>query len=482
VTRDESFKAIFYSESIAVVGASSNPQKPGGMYVLNLICGGFQGKLYPVNTKGGEILGLKSYPNLKSIPEPVDYVICCVPKSLALDVLDDCVANGAKVVQFFTAGFRETGEEEGIKLEEKMRERVQGKNLRIIGPNCAGVTCPAHFRAYGPAPFTLNPEAGGVAFVSHSSGLVGNVIEAGLARGIKFSKPAAFNNCCDLSELDFLDYVGDDPETKIVGSYLEGTSNGTRLFQLMKEIARIKPLVVWKGGQTEAGAQAAASHTASLAGSINIWKVAIKQAGAIFVPDFGELVDSLLAFQYFSPFTGDNVAIIGGFSTPGGGASVTSADECASQGLKVPPFTKETQEKLKAMLGTTGTILRNPLDMGAGLGKDSLKILKETLEVIAANPGIDAIMFNIWVTWFHKVFSPLEMKELFSCLKDFRENHEKPLMVISRSGISEKERSEDIKKLAQMGMPTYSTIARAAKALANVREYFKNHNLNEVIT
>ena len=481
MTRDESFKAIFYPESIAVVGASSNPSKPGGMYIQNLISGGFRGKVYPVNPKGDEILDLKTYPDLKSIPEPVDYVICCVPRSLALDVLDDCAANRAKVVQFFTAGFKESGEKEGVELEARMRERVQGKNLRVIGPNCAGVTCPAHFRAYGPAPFTLNPEAGGVAFVSHSSGLVGNVIEAGLARGIKFSKPAAFNNCCDLNELDFLDYVGADPETKIVGTYLEGTSNGIRLLQLMKEIARIKPLVVWKGGQTEAGAQAAASHTASLAGSIDIWKVAIKQAGAIFAPDFEELLDCLLAFQYLSPFTGDSMAIIGGFSTPGGGASVTSADECASQGLKVPPFTKETQGKLKAMLGTTGTILRNPLDMGAGLGKDSLRILKETLELISNDPGIDAIMFNMWVTWVHKVFSPAEMEELFGCLKDFQGNHKKPLVLISRPGISERERSEDIKKLAQMGIPTYPTIARAAKALANVKQYFENH-LNEVMT
>ena len=470
----QTFKAIFDPASIAIVGASGNLQKPGGQYLCNLVSGGFPGRLYPVNPKGGELLGIKVYPDLKLIPESVDYVICCLSKELALNILDDCAANGAKVVQFFTAGFRETGEEEGLELEAKLVEKAREKGLRILGPNCAGVAYPGHFRAFGPAPFTIKAEVGDVAFISHSSGMIGNVLETGSSRGIRFSKLAAFNNCCDLNELDFLEYMSTDPESKVIGAYLEGTKNGRQLLQLMKGITKAKPLVVWKGGQTEAGAQTAASHTASLVGSANMWKTAIRQAGAIFTAGFEELLDSLLAFQYLSSFPGDRIAIIAGFFGPAGGTSVTSADECVSEGLKVPSFTMQTRDRLREMLGITGTILRNPLDMGAAFGKDrSLDVLCQILEMIDDDPQVDVIMFNMWTAWLHGIFSPSEMDDLLNRLKDFRRSHAKPVIVIARPGMQEEQRGEDEKKLAEAGIPTYPSVARAARALANVRQYFE---------
>ena len=270
--------------------------------------------------------------------------------------------------------------------------------------------------------------------------------------------------------------MGNDPETKIIGAYLEGTKNGRRLFQLMKEIAKIKPLIIWKGGQTEAGVQAAALHTASLTNSTEVWNAAVKQSGAIPVSDLEELIDSLLSFQSISSFSGSRVAIITGFNTPGGGDCVTSADECISWGLKVPPFTNETKKKLNAMLGTTGTILRNPLDMG--LIKDSIETLKLTLEVINNDPGIDVIMFKIWLSWFRSFFSPLEIKELLKCLKEFREGYKKPLVVICHSTTPMGMGSEDMKGFDHREIPNYPTVARATKALVNMKQYFENRERN----
>jgi len=474
---EESAKAIFYPESIAVVGASSSPGRVGGTYIQRLISEGFKGKIFPVNPRGGEILGLKTYPDLKSIPDQVDYVIVCVPKESVFGVLDDCAMKGIKVVQFFTAGFRETGDKEGLIIEEQMVAKARQGGFRILGPNCAGVACPAHHRAWGPTPSTLGVEDGPVAFISHSSGLVGSVTEAGSPRGIKFSKLAGLGNCCDLNELDFLEYVGTDPDTTIIGIYFEGTKNGRNLFKLLNTIARVKPLVVLKGGQTEAGAQAAASHTGSVAGAVNIWEVAVKQARAIYVRNLEELVDTLLAFQYLSPFSGDGVAILAGVFVPGGGASVTLADECVSQGFRVSPFHQEIRGRLRAMLGSVGNILRNPLDMGMGFSGSRWEILAQTLEAVNDDPGVDVIMINLWLSRLHSTFSPEEMGKILACLKDFRNNHTKPLIVISRSGEGEGKRSADIKVLAEAGIPTYDSVVRAAKALAHVREYFKERAL-----
>lgn len=473
--KEERARAIFYPKSIAIVGASSNLDTSGGRYVQRLIAAGFEGKIYPVNPKGGEILGLKAYPDLKSIPGQVDYVIVCVPREFVFSVLDDCTAKGIKVVHFFTAGFRETGEKEGLVVEEQMLAKARQGGFRILGPNCVGVACPVRRTVFGLSPFALNLESGTVAFISHSSGLVSNVIEVGSARGIKFSKLAGLGNCCDLNELDFLEYVGSDPDTTIVGAYFEGTRNGRELFRLLSTFAKVKPIVVLKGGQTEAGAQTAASHTGSVAGAVNLWEVAVKQAGAIFVQNFDELVDTLLAFQYLSPFSGDGVALIGGVFAAGGGPCVTLTDECVSEGFRVPPFRQETRDRLKEILGSVGNILRNPLDMGAPFGENRWEILARTLEIVNDDPGVDVIMVNLWLSWYYHTFSPEEMGKILSSLKDFRENHTKPLIVISRPGESIDRRSADIRTLAEAGIPTYDSVARAAKALAHVREYYKEH-------
>jgi len=291
------FEPIFYPKSIAVVGVSTDEQRPGSMYLDNLLRVGFKGKLYGVNPRGGKLLGLDVYPNLRSIPEPIDYVIAAISKHRMLDLLDDCKAKGVKVLHIFTGGYSETGEE-GRRLETELVRKARDIGIRIIGPNCAGTSVPSNYTPLGPVrEVAILGKAGQVAFISQSGGNAWFLSEVGRLRGIWFSKIISFGNAADLDSVDFLEYLAIDPETKVIGAYLEGTKDGRRLFRTIKETLKVKPLVIWKAGRTEAGAQTAASHTGALAGSDIIWTVALKQAGATQVESLEGLADSLLAFQ-----------------------------------------------------------------------------------------------------------------------------------------------------------------------------------------
>lgn len=467
------FEPVFYPKSIAVVGASPNPLKFGNRYLEALINSGYKGKLYPVNPSGGEISGLKAYPTVRDIPDPVEYVIVSIPAQHVLDVLDDCAAKGVRVVQFFTAGFSETGEEEGYRLEREMVKKAKEGGFRIIGPNCIGVYSPAHQMPYGPMP--MLGEVGTVAFISQSGGHAGRIIEIGMRRGVHFSKVVSFGNGSDLDSVDYLEYLTVDPDTRIIGAYLEGMRQGQRFLQLAKGISKTKPMIIWKGGKTEAGAEAAASHTASLAISDSIWTAVLNQAGVVGVDSLEELADTLLTFQHFTPFLGENVAIIAGLAGGGGGESVSSTDACASVGLNVPAFTEETRSKLKAILPPAGCILRNPLDMG-GVG-GILEILEKTMEIVVADPGIDLVIVNehidqlaMWVG-----------EETLGAMNDIfiRFRGIKPLVIVSPPGLSTAERTALERKLSDAQVTVYPSLDRVAKAIANMNWYCRFHRGNQ---
>lgn len=466
------FEPVFFPRSIAVVGASPNPLKFGNRYLEALISTGFKGRLYPVHPSDGEISGLKAYPSVRDIPAPVDYVIVSIPAQHVLGVLDDCATNGVKVVQFFTAGFSETGEEEGRRLEMEMVRKARDSGFRIIGPNCIGVYSPRNLMPYGPMP--LLGTVGTVGFISQSGGHAGRIIDIGMRRGIYFSKAVSFGNGFDLDSVDYLDYLAVDPDTKIIGAYLEGMRQGRRFFQLGREVSKTKPMIIWKGGKTEAGAEAAASHTASLAIPDAIWSAVLKQAGIVRVDSLEELADTLLTFQHFPPFLGQNVAIVAGLAGGGGGESVSATDACASVGLNVPPFTDETRSKLKAILPPAGSILRNPLDMG-GVG-GVLEILEKTMEIVVADPGIDLVIVNenmdelvAWVS-----------KETLNAMNDIfiRFRGIKPLVIVAPpSGLPSADRVALEKKLSDAQVTVYPSLDRAAKAIANMNWYVRFHHV-----
>jgi acyl-CoA synthetase (NDP forming) len=461
------FEPIFYPKSIAVVGVSATSIKAGSLWVSDLRSAGFPGAIYPVGTSGGRIGDLEILPSLRLIPGEVDYVIVAVPRQSVLNVLDDCAVKNVKAVHFFTAGFSETDTQQGRRLEEQMLKKARQGNVRIIGPNCIGVYCPEHR-----IPFLMGipGKDGPVGFISQSGGIATKLATIGIARHINYSKGVSFGNGIDLDASDFLQYLAADPKTKVIGAYLEGTRDGTRLFSTMKEVARAKPLVVWKGGRTEAGAQAAMSHTGSLASSAAIWSAMLEQAGAIEVHSLEELTDTLLIFQQLEHGQGTRVAIIGGLADGGGGNSVAAGDACMENGLKVPLLSFETKQELSKLLGEIGGILCNPVDVSQAQFR-GLATLSQAIDLVARDTISDIVIIQEDIEILLPIYSQQGLGEINEFLIELRSRHNKPIIVVLPPGPVETERLRIEQKLLTASIPVFCSMERAAKAIYKLNQY-----------
>ena len=374
---------IFHPRSVAIVGAS---QSAFGGFVGPIKEMGFQGPIYPVNPRYEQVHDLKCYPSLRDVPDDVDYVISSVPASLVEQLVEDCALKGIKVIHFFTAGFSETGEAERDGLEQKEIARTRELGIRVVGPNCMGLYVPDAGLSFMPG---FPKEKGDVAMISQSGANANGFINAGAMRGLRFSKVISYGNGADLCEADFFDYIGDDPETAAIASYMEGARDGRRFFQALKKAAARKPVAILKGGRTEAGSRAMRSHTASLAGSLKIFEGLCRQAGAIRVESMDELVDMMVAFKFIGRVSGSAAAIVGG----GGGFSVLSADDVNAEMLEVPLLPEETQRQLSEFTPLAGTSVRNPVDTSVGWGSLDTEPMINTLRIVASAPNIDFVLF-----------------------------------------------------------------------------------------
>ncbi len=381
---------LFHPRSVAVVGAST--QEGPGSFVSAIKEMGFTGALYPVNPKAAEIQGLTCYRRLTEIPGDVDYVISSVPLRFVEQLVEDCGAKHVKVLHFFTAGFSETGDAEATALERRVLARAGALGIRVIGPNCMGLYVPAAGLSFMPF---LPTEPGPVAFLSQSGANAGEFCRTGEVRGLRYSKVVSYGNGADLRESELLEYIAEDPETTVVGCYIEGINDGPRFMRALRKAASAKPVVILKGGRTEAGTRAANSHTGSLAGSLAIFDAAVRQAGAMRVDRMEELVDSVVAFRFLGSLRGPRAAIVGG----GGGYSVLASDEVASHGLRMPALPEDIQQKLVAFTPTAGTSVRNPVDTSVGWGPDGLKPMLETIRIVAEAPNIDFILYHTSWSW-----------------------------------------------------------------------------------
>jgi acyl-CoA synthetase (NDP forming) len=460
------FEPIFYPESIAVVGVSATSIKAGSLWVGDLRSAGFPGLIYPVGSSGGRIADLEILPNLRLIPGEIDYVIVAVPRQSALELLDDCAAKNVKAVHFFTAGFSEMDTQQGRKLEEQMLKKARQGNVRIIGPNCIGVYCPEH-----KIPFLMGilGESGSVGFVSQSGGIATKLVTIGIARHINYSKGVSFGNGIDLDASDFLQYLAADPKTKVIGAYLEGTRDGGRLFNTMKEVARAKPLVVWKGGRTEAGAQAAMSHTGSLASSAAIWSAMLKQVGAVEVHNLDELTDALLIFQQLGHGQGTRAAIIGGLADGGGGNSVAAGDACLENGLKVLPLSFETKQRLSELLGEVGGILCNPVDVSQAQFR-GLTTLFQAIDLVVGDPISDIVLVQEDIEILLPIYSQKGLEEINEFFIELARRQNKPIIVVLPPGSAEAKRLEIEQKLLAASVPVFCSIERAAKAIYRLNQ------------
>jgi acyl-CoA synthetase (NDP forming) len=281
----------------------------------------------------------------------------------------------------------------------------------------------------------------------------------------------SFGNGADLDSVDFLEYFLADPETKIIGAYLESVSRGRRFLQLARRVSSLKPLVVWKGGRTEAGAEAAVSHTGALSSSYAVWKAAMAQVGAIAVESLEELADTVVALESIDSVVGRRVAIVSGLGGGGGGESVLGADACTSQGLEVPRFADDIRRQIGALLPPTGTILRNPLDLGGSLPK--LPVLDQVMRLIFTDENVDAVIVQEHLGKLMRSLPGEEIYALNDILVNVWRSQSKPLIVVAPAWAASPQALEIEDSLRQAGLPVFRSFETAARSIARVVRYFE---------
>ncbi|MFC1867694.1 CoA-binding protein [Thermodesulfobacteriota bacterium] len=461
--------AIFFPNSIAVIGASSNSEKEHASgWVGRLLRAGFKGKIYPINPTAEEICGLKAYPSVASVPAEVDYAILALAARNVPKVLEECINNGVKTVHCYAAGFAESGTEEGIKLQAELVSLLQGGQTRMIGPNCLGVYCPKSGLAMDGR---FSKESGPIGFLSQTgTGLIQLVSES-IARGLRFSKAVSFGNALDLDASDFLDYFAADEETKLILVYVEGINrNGRRFFQTLRECNKVKPVVLLKGGMSDSGASVASSHTGSLAGSRQVWQTLFRQTRVCAVQSFEEAVEQMVALVHMPPSNGRRVGIVG----RGGGIGVTTTDICEREGLVVPEFTAETREKLSKLTPPGGgSIVRNPVEIGLGKFGISENYV-EALNVVDADPNIDLAITFLDPEQYLEHIKDDWVEGAEKSLIEASKQVKKPLIVVFKPGISSIvfEWTRQLQSAChKAGLPAYKSLETAIKAASKHIEY-----------
>jgi acyl-CoA synthetase (NDP forming) len=471
---------IIHPASVAVVGASSTPGKFGWLYLKALMDIGFSGRLFPINDHAEEILGFKTYPSLKGLPETPDLLVVTVPARFVADYLEEALALGVPGAVVMSSGFAELSDE-GRHMQERIAD-IAARGMRIIGPNCFGIYSPR-------AGITLIPGAGfsrdtgPVGFFAQSGGMTADLGQMAMSRGIRFSAMVSYGNAVDVDEIALMEYFADDPNTRFIASYMEGVKDGRRFFELVDKVAKVKPVVIWKAGITEAGGRAAASHTGSMGGSREIWESLFAQTGVIGVRGLEEMLDVLMMLAYVYPRGGRNVAIVGG----GGGLAVEASDLAELSGLHLPRFPAGVSERIAALLQGAGSAPTNPVDAGNPVVHPS--VLIKIMKMAAELPEIDTLMvvqflFHIYIL-FRRVSGqndiPLSTFATYPVLaegiREICNEFGKPVIgVFPETATSENSDEVELEiewrkarhALLSAGAPVYPSMERALVALAKM--------------
>ena len=367
------FQPLFDPKSIAFIGASNSPGKWGCIVLKNLINGGYQGTVFPVNPKEKKVLDIKAYNQIKDIPEIPDLAVIVIPPPAIPQAIDDCVERGIRAGLIITAGFAEVGGD-GEKLQKVMVDKAQKGQMILVGPNCNGIIRPSK-RLYPQMPAVF-PQQGPLAVVSQSGNVATSLARRGIKTGFGISCVVSSGNEADLHCEDYFEFLAHDPETKVIISYVEGFRNGRRFIDIARGVVVQKPLIMIKAGGTSAGARAAMSHTASLAGSESVFDDACRQAGIIRATNIEDLFNTGIGFLNQPIPRGDRTAIL----TMGGGWGVLAADAAARYGLDVVQLSEKTLSALDKILPPWWNP-GNPVDMVAGnIPGAMMKALKVLLE------------------------------------------------------------------------------------------------------
>ncbi|MBN1177890.1 MAG: acetate--CoA ligase family protein [Anaerolineae bacterium] len=443
--------AFFHPHGVAVIGASANPAKLSYAVLRNLVTHGYRGPVYPVNPKGGEMLGLKVYPSLADVPDPVDLAVIILSAEQTAAALRACGERSIHAAVLIASGFGELGSA-GHAREKELLDVARAYGMRFVGPNCVGV-----IDTYAPIDTTFvrtMPGQGNIGFASHSGAVCGGTMDWASAVGVGFSRIISLGNQVDVDISDALTSLAADPNTRVIAAYVEGLPDGRRFAETAAQVTPRKPLVVLKAGRTPSGTRAVASHTGALAGADRAFLAACQRAGAIPVDDLEELVDASIALAYRDPPPGPAMAIL----TNAGGPSAVGADALDRQGLRLAVLSAETQAALRQVC-PRGTMLGNPVDM---LGGPQLEHYAAALQTLLAAPEVDGVM----VVFVPQAITPPH--DVAVTVGRVAETAKKPVVccISGGGGIRAAARA-----LHAHNVPHYLTPARAALGLGTLWRY-----------
>ena len=375
-------EAVLAPRSVAIVGASDQVVKWGGSALKNIMAGGFEGPIYPIHPKGGEYFGLPVYASLADTPEPPDMALLAVGADRVPQMIEECGRRGVRCAVAIAAGFGETGEA-GEQAERGLERAADEAGVTLIGPNCMGIVANAT-RLHATGFISLHPRAGKLGIVSQSGNLGVQLTTLADRRDVGVRCFIGVGNEAQVRAVDVVEYLGDDPETASILTYLEGIEDGRRLLEVAHETSLKKPVVVLRGGLTDLGSKAAASHTGAMAGSAAVYEAAARQTGLVTCTSVQEALDLTTCLAHLPLPAGRRVAVV----TNGGGAGVLATDEMARHGLALPQLPPELIAEIDGILPPFWS-RRNPLDMVAMAGGD---VGHRVLTAVAKSPAFDAVL------------------------------------------------------------------------------------------
>lgn len=456
---DISLEKVFNPNSIAVIGASEVAGKASERRTRSLLEGGYKGEVYLINPKRSELFGRKAYPRLTEINAEVDLVMIVVPPRFLVSAVQDSVKMGAKGIIIITAGLGETGDT-GKDIEKEIMEEASKTGTFVIGPNCSGMfSAAASMNMLGVPGIDKGP----ISVLAQSGNVIDSLTHYARMRGTGFSKIVSVGNAIGVNFHDYIDYLKEDPDTKVIMAYLEGIKEGDKLVRVVRRAG--KPVIALKVGRSKAGARAAASHTGSLAGDDAIVEAAFRQAGIIRATNVDQLFDMAESFSTCPLPTGNRVAIL----SEGGGDNSIAADNAETHGMEVPVLSQETQESLKPFL-LEGMSAANPIDYG-GTAEENPEMINKCVNVCMADKNVDGIFLTGFFGGFKDIIAPHvgELEEKTSKqLAGLVKKYQKPLF-LHTSYAGEPIRSLEILKSA--GIPVMESSERATQCLSALMRF-----------
>ncbi len=456
------FETLFNPGSITVIGASQDTKKVGHAVLDNLKKFNYPGKLYPVNPAGGEILGLKTYPNLKETGARIDLAVIAIPARMVHQALIDCSQAGIGSAVILSAGFKEAGKD-GTLLEEDLKKIVRERNIRILGPNCLGLINTANNMNATFAADML--PKGGIGFFSQSGAMGIAIMDWAIGNEIGFSKFISLGNKADLSEIDFIEYFMNDPDTSLILGYIEDVVDGKRFMQVAERASRVKPIILLKSGGTEAGARAASSHTGALAGSDVAFDAAFRQTGVMRAEGVQDLFDTAMAFLEGKIPAGNRLLIV----TNAGGPGIIAADAAERFGIALPYMTRESIEAMAGKLPSNASVY-NPVDV---IGDATSERYAVVLDQALIDPNVDAILV---------ILTPQAMTDSEKTAEVIIRTAQGAKKPIITSFMGEARVRSAINKLKKSSIPNFSYPELAVKSFKRLVNYstWKNYIAEEL--